>query len=307
MRERSKNRVLVLLAIAFCMVLLVGSTAVAAQSGSALTTEASIDTTSVLYGRTVLFCGDSICAGRPNVPEEERAWAGRIGLAYGMVVTNNGRAAATVAVPDASKMGRSLDNRIINQVEAAKDNTYDYVILHGGINDGMDSIAVGTITDSTDVADFDVMTFAGALEELFARTQEYFGDTAQIGYIVNYQTPMSEWGGATQDMSEYVAMALQICDKWDISYLDLYNDQDFNDNVMKVSTKDNLSDYLHPAESGYDLLGAKIGTWMETLGQDDDSALPWIVGGVVAAVVVIGATTTGLILVRRKRRSAPAA
>ena len=307
MRERSKNRILVLLVIAFCMVLLVGSTTVFAQSDNALTTETSIDTTSVLNGKTVLFCGDSICAGRPNEPEEERAWAGRIGLAYDMVVTNNGRAAATVAVPDASKMGRSLDNRIINQVEAAKDNTYDYVILHGGINDGMDSIAVGTITDSTDVADFDVMTFAGALEELFARTQEYFGDTAQIGYIVNYQTPMSEWGGATQDMSEYVAMALQICDKWDISYLDLYNDQDFNDNVMKVSTKDNLSDYLHPTESGYDLLGAKIGAWMETLGQDDDSALPWIIGGVVAAVVVIGATTTGLILVRRKRKTAPAA
>ena len=203
--------------------------------------------------------------------------------------------------------GRSPENRIISQVEAAKGNTYDYVILHGGINDGMDSIPVGTMTDSTDVADFDITTFAGALEELFARTQEYFGDTAQIGYIVNYQTPLSVWGGETQDMSEYVEVALPICDKWNVSYLDLYDDQDFNQNVLKVSTKDNLSDYLHPTDSGYDLLAPKIGAWMETLAQDDDSSLAWIISGsVLGGVIIIGATT-GLVLVRRRRKSAQAA
>jgi len=307
MKKRSSTRILALLVAAFCAALLAGSVAVAAESSDTANEAPSVEIDGVLYGKTVLFCGDSICAGRPSEPEEERAWAGRIGLAYGMVVTNNGRAAATVAVPDDSIMGRSLDNRILNQVDAAKDNTYDYVILHGGINDGMDSIEVGAMTDSADVADFDDATFAGALEELFARTQEYFGDTAEIGYIVNYQTPMSEWGGATKDMSEYVEVALQICDKWEVSYLDLYNDQDFNENVMKVSTKDNLSDFLHPTESGYDVLAAKIGAWMETLGQEVDNTLAWIIGGVVAGVVIIGGATTGLVFVRRRKKRAEAA
>ncbi len=208
---------------------------------------------------------------------------------YGMIATNNGRVAATVALSTDLSHGRKPDNRIINQIEVVKDNTYDYVILHGGVNDAMDSLPVGTMTDSTDVADFDTTTFAGALEELFARAKEYFGEKTQIGYIVNYQTPMSNWGGATRDMSAYVKVALQICDKWKVSYLDLYDDQDFNQNVMKVSTKDNLMDYLHPNDSGYDLLAVKIGTWMETLGQGGSSALPWIIGAVV--VVLVAAAT----------------
>ncbi len=76
----------------------------------------------------------------------------------------------------------------------------------------MDLIPLGAITDSVNAADFDVTTFAGALEELFARANEYFGDETQIGYIINYATPMSEWGGATKDMSEYVAIATQVCE-----------------------------------------------------------------------------------------------
>lgn len=171
MKRRSTSRVFVLLVVAFCAALLIGSTTVSAGS--------SDTATSVLYGKSVLFCGDSICAGMPKAPEEKRAWAGRIGVLYGMEVTNNGRGAATVAIATDRSRGRSLDNRIITQVEAAKGDSFDYVILHGGINDAMDSIAVGTVSASSDVADFDTSTFAGALEELFAQATEYFGDKAK--------------------------------------------------------------------------------------------------------------------------------
>lgn len=304
MKRRSKSRVFVLLVTVFCMALLVGSTAVAARAGGGdATTGASINTAGVLYGKTALFCGDSICQGAADTTtESKRGWAGRIELLYGMSATNNGRIAATVALAPKPEINRGEDNRILYQIEPVKGNAYDYVILHGGVNDSMDLVPIGTMTDSFDVADFDISTFAGALEELFCRAKEYFGDKTQIGYIVNYQTPMSNWGGATQDMSDYVKVALQICDKWKISYLDLYDDQDFNENVMKVSTKENLMDYLHPNESGYDILGVKIGAWMETLGQGGSGPLPWIIGGVVLVLVVAGIIV--LILVRRKRKSA---
>ena len=307
MKRSSMTRVFILLMAALCAALLLGSTAVAAGPGDTTTTGASVDTSGVLYGKTALFCGDSICAGSTLEPVEKRAWAGRIGLEYGTISTNAGRAAASVALSTDIGKGRSPDNRIITQIEAAKGNPYDYVILHGGINDAMSLIPVGVMTDSSDVADFDITTFAGALEELFARAQEYFGDTAQIGYIVNYQTPMSEWGGATQDWSEYIAVALQICDKWNITYLDLYNDEEFNQDVLKVSTKEYLPDYLHPNAAGYDILTPKIGDWMETLGQEDSGTLPWVIGGVGLAVVVVAGGTTGLLLIRRKKKSEQAA
>jgi hypothetical protein len=177
------------------------------------------------------------------------------------------------------------------------------VILHGGINDGMDSIAVGTMTDSFDVADFDTLTFAGALEELFCRVKQYFGDETRIGYIVNYQTPLSNWGGATRDMTDYVKIALQICEKWEISCLDLYDDAHFNNDVMKVTTKDNLMDYLHPNASGYDLLAPKIGAWMETMGggtSATDYTLYWIIGAVAVALLLAGGATA-FVVVRKKR------
>jgi membrane protein DedA with SNARE-associated domain len=59
-------------------------------------------------------------------------------------------------------------------------------------------------------------------------------------------------------------------------------------------------DFLHPNKSGYDLLGVKIGTWMETMSQDDSRPLPWIIGGAVLVVVI--AAIIVLIVVKRKRR-----
>ncbi|MBN1628645.1 MAG: hypothetical protein JW990_02680 [Thermoleophilia bacterium] len=92
------------------MAFLVGCSAVAAGSGDGATTGASPNTGSVVHGKTVLFCGDSICAGMPNAPEAKHGWAGRIGVLYGMNVTNNGRAAATVAIATNRSKGRSPDN-----------------------------------------------------------------------------------------------------------------------------------------------------------------------------------------------------
>jgi lysophospholipase L1-like esterase len=301
MKGLSKSRAFVLLATVLCVALLAGLAALAVGCGGAAATGPSAHTGSVLNGKTALFCGDSICAGMPNGPEEKRGWAGRIGVLYGMTETNKGRVAATVAIATDRSRGRSLDNRIISQIQAVKDNNYDYVILHGGINDGMDSIAVGTMTDSMDVAAFDNKTFAGALEELFYYSKQYFGDTAHIGYIVNYQTPMSNWGGATRDMTAYVKVARQICEKWGVSCLDLYDDHNFNEDVLKVSTKEHLLDYLHPNDSGYDLLAPKIGAWMEKMGGGAGYTLYWIIGGIALAIVVAAGVT---LLVMRKRKSA---
>ena len=204
-----------------------------------------------LQGKSALFCGDSICAaGRDN----EDGWAGRIGTHYGMDTTNIGKAAASVSTSRG-------DNRIITQINQVKDNSYDYIILHGGVNDAMESAPIGVVSDSFKVKDFDASTFVGGLEELFYFTYEYFEDDTIIGYIVNYQTPNSKWGGETTDMSMYFDAAIKVCEKWKIPYLDLYNDENFN-NKLKVTTNENLLDFLHPNADGYDILYKPIAEWM---------------------------------------------
>ena len=66
-------------------------------------------------------------------------------------------------------------------------------------------------------------------------------------------------------MSEYFDMAKQICDKWEIPYLDLYSDEDFNNNVLKYKQYTNLYDLIHPSTAGFDVLAPVISDWMKTI------------------------------------------
>lgn len=110
---------------------------------------------------------------------------------------------------------------------------------------------------------FDTSTFAGGLETLLQFAKSRCGD-AVIGYIANFQLPASQIGRLS-DMSEYFDVAAQICEKWDVAYLDLYNDEDLNARVLKVDTTECLPDHIHPNSEGYNRLAPVIGEWMETL------------------------------------------
>ena len=65
-------------------------------------------------------------------------------------------------------------------------------------------------------------------------------------------------------MTEYYAVAKQICAKWNIPYLNMYEDASLTAQ-LKTNTTEHLSDLLHPDTSGYDILYTYIMYWMETL------------------------------------------
>ena len=293
MKRDIRRHTILLMAVACLLALIVVTTGSASAQVAATSTTAapSVDTTSPLYGKTALFGGDSICAGSPTEPEATRGWAGRIAAQYGMTVTNTG-------IPGAS-LSTSRKARILTQIEKVKDNTYDYVILQGLAGDALGPAPVGTMSDSFDVADFDVATYAGGLEELFYYAKQYFGEETQIGYIIGYQTPKTEMGGRMADMSEYVAVAIPVCDKWGVPYLDLYNDAHLNNDLLKVTTTEYLPDHLHPNAAGYDILYKPIAAWMETMGARSYTPY-WIAAGVVVGVIVV-AGGAALVLVRKRR------
>lgn len=207
---------------------------------------------SPLYGKTALYVGDSISYGAGE--DTHRGWAGRIGAKYAMKTDNNSVSGTSLSV--------SRPGRIITQLKQAKNNTYDYVILHGGVNDAWDSVKVGKMSGSFDLASFDTGTFAGGLEELFYHAVQYF-PLSRIGYIFNFRITLDS--GNLADMSAYFDVAKQICQKWGIPYLDLYNDDNINTNVLKNTTTEYLLDLVHPNAAGYNLLTPYIAAWMETL------------------------------------------
>ena len=66
-------------------------------------------------------------------------------------------------------------------------------------------------------------------------------------------------------MTEYFDMAKQICEKWQIPYIDLYTDEDFNNNQLQYKRTTNLPDLIHPNSKGFDIIAPVINDWMETI------------------------------------------
>ena len=236
---------------------------------------AVVESNSALNGKTILFLGDSITAATRD-DATEKGWAGRIGTDYGAITTNAGWSGASVST--------NKDSRIIAKMEENKNNTYDYVILHGGVNDAMTSAPLGTVSDSKNVADFDISTYAGALEELIYRAKEYF-PTAKIGFIVNYQTPNSTWGGYTTGMAAYFHTAKQVCEKWDVPYIDLFFGSvevegkmlSYSYDILDVDTATNFyngdAGEVHIGGSGYAAITPYIAEFIASIGVEQNANL----------------------------------
>lgn len=205
---------------------------------------------SVLNGKTALYLGDSIAYGA-NDNSLRRAWGGRIAERYSMIGTNVANSGWTLS---------TYRNAIVTQLDNADAANYDYIILHGGVNDvwvNASNVPIGTVdADNFTPGSFDCTTLAGALEDLVC-TAKQKAPNAKIGYIINFD--ISEKIG---DMTGYYYIAKMICEKWGIPYLDLYENTDFS-SVFDQSRY--LADGVHPNSSGYEILADFIANWMETL------------------------------------------
>lgn len=208
-------------------------------------------TVNALSGKSALFVGDSITYGYSDHAKiyEYGGWAGRIGYYCNMDVLNNGVPGACIAnVREASQGAKYY---IYNNLVAAKNQDFDYVIMHGLFNDAANPVTVGTPQGKAnfDPAKANVSQFAGGLEMLFYTAGTQHPD-AILGFIVNFHTDRAI------DQTPYVNMAIQICEDWGVDYLDLYNDATFTVE---------FDDGLHPNSAGYDSMYNKVADWMATL------------------------------------------
>ena len=249
-----------------------------------------------LYGKKLLVSGDSIASGWRDTAYEKSdyhnggGWAARLENDYGMTVTKAAVAGQSLTV---------IENRghIVQQLHNNKNNDYDYVLLQGGFNDAMgenkkgadydnpEVAPYGEVSNSANVEDFNTDTFAGALEELFYYAKQYF-PSAQIGFIITYQTPQSQYGGRTADVD---AMRLQwniakeACKKWDIVCLDLFDGITASgESYSNLLDSNNINspnfpgngDNIHLSTAGYDLVTPYIAEWMQT-DMQSDTQLDW--------------------------------
>ena len=247
--------------------------------------------TNALSGKTAMFAGDSITYGYMDSASSPRSWALRLQNNYGMTVTNKGQNGHSLSdVRDYTAYG-NVDKRL--HVKCFDTASYDYVILQGGVNDiiGAESgkghpnpgvgVEVGSIAATKELADFDTSTFAGGLERYFYEATTRYPD-AKIGFIITYQTPnaKAQWGGNVEEADEYWQIAREICAKWDIPYLDLFDDC-YSIDVLKANTNRYLTDTLHLNAEGYDVLTDIIAQWMISLQPYGTADVPAPTGSVM--------------------------
>ena len=241
-----------------------------------------------LYGKTVLFNGDSICASATDT-EHNLAWAGRIINHNSM----NGKNYAVMGGTISSNNYRN-DSSAYHWISASVDTMHsenpnaDYIIFEGGTNDadllgsiinGNTSERLGTFSLGDFSGNYDMNTFCGAFENLCYKATNYWPG-GKIGYVVAYkmagQSGLSS--GYTKEKSNrraYFDIAMQICEKWGIPVLNLWDNCYMNpSNVAcydpSLSETENkatkmIYDGQHPATKGYEYIYPIIESWMKTL------------------------------------------
>lgn len=244
-----------------CTILLVSVLAIPASAKVDLSRKYPLDATSPLRDLYIGFFGDSICEGMVEMNTDYadvRAWAGRIAAVNGCQFDNHGRSGASVSNCRGA-------NTIMTQLENARraGKKYDMIVLHGGVNDAWDDIAVGEISEGYPPSySYDPSTFAPGLEQIISYVEEYFPD-AVVCYIINFKFLNASMGISLMDMDRYVDATIEICEKWDVPYLDLYHNEELVDALHPYTTSSSgkknyqstyLYDFVHPSTLGFDLI-----------------------------------------------------
>ncbi len=242
-----------------------GSATITAKSNNGKTATCMVtvtksSTTSPTKGKTALFVGDSITYGKDG----HYSWANYIGEKYDLKKTvNAGLSGGVLSTFRGEKW-------LVDVVKSHKGEKYDYVILHGGIND-ISLVASrgekkGTYKANDFSGKYDASTFIGGLETYIYTVKKQWPN-AKIGYIINYRTP----GATAIDpiSKEYYNAIKTICKKWNIKYIDLFagktsSGQTFS-SLLKVNTTTYLSDKVHLNRAGYNVISPYIYKWMKTL------------------------------------------
>lgn len=213
--------------------------------------------TMVTKNKNIIFFGDSITYGFLT---KGYSWAEFIKDNYDFnIVINAGISDYRVSTYD--DKNKWLTDTIISHAN----EKYDYVIMQGGINDVLYNTPLGEISNSKSENDFDVNTFAGGFESYIYNAKKYFKD-AKIGYIITYYTPNYTERGqkwSYVDYNKYIMMTKKILDKWNIKYLDLFNEE--YSNILKVNTKTYLPDNLHLNYEGYKIIYPYIYDFIKSL------------------------------------------
>jgi len=240
-----------------------------------------MDIINKLNKKTIIWDGDSICAGSALCGN----WATRISERNEMVMKNYAVGGGTIT----ENPPRSASGAMRHSVSANLDRMHeefpdaDYIIFEGGTNDadlignaflGGTPTRLGSFVEGYYGGDFDRDTFCGALESIFYRATKYWMGK-KIGFIVAQKMGCDVKSSRNRRL--YFDYAVKTCQKWGIPCLDLWNGCYLNPCLEWMYDKNKTADenrsantgfYIdgqHLTSRGYDFTSEIIEGWLLTL------------------------------------------
>jgi lysophospholipase L1-like esterase len=219
----------------------------------------------ILCEKTAIFLGDSICAGTTVGTDSEYygyGWGGIIGEANQMNWKNYGKNGGTIT-------HRGADGTCIATIADTAISQYptaDYVIFEGGCNDADQMKESGLGEISADYATFDTTTFSGALESMIRKILTAW-PLAKVGYIIPQKmyTGYADYTAEKHIHRRYFDRAVEICKKWGIPVIDLWNNNPLNPKLPTASTFYVEENGQHLTLAGYQRITPQIEAFMRSL------------------------------------------
>lgn len=218
-----------------------------------------------LFEKECLFVGDSLCsASQDDKVDGLRGWARRVKELSGAISTNCGSGGSAFSTIRLDKPNEHTYQIIYKQLTKSDKKDFDYVLIEGGTNDAWETAPIGTVTEDFNPAFFDLSTYAGGLEMAIYTAVKEYGNKAAIGYLMAYQMPRNKKGVVATKMNDYYTVGKEICEKWNITYFDMYNHTEINKKLDPEGIE-HVPDGTHADASGYDIIGPYITDYMRSM------------------------------------------
>lgn len=215
----------------------------------------SIDTHhTALENKNIVFMGDSITAAGGF-----KGWSGELEEHYFINRYNLGAGGTSYATIS----GRG---QIFSQTANIPNVDVDYFVLNGGVNDIWSAWDLGSVSsvsvESATVDSFDTNTTAGGMEQMFCYLRKNYSN-AKIAFVITYNCYDSGFD-SVRYRDEFVPLAKAVCEKWNVPYLDLVNNESFNEQFNALAGI-HTYDGVHGNDIGYDLAMRQIAPWLLSL------------------------------------------
>ena len=190
------------------------------------------DPGSLLQGKKIIFLGSSVTFGFASL--------GNSFVEY--LAARDGVIPVKEAVNGTTLVTLDSKSYIPRMEKLDKSIRADAFVCQLSTNDAKRDATLGTVSDSFERSSFDQNTVAGAIEYIISYASE------------TWKCPVLFYSGTryiSETYAQMVDLLLQIREKWGITVIDLWNDDDLNDISDELRALYILQDGVHPTMAGY--------------------------------------------------------